>query len=92
MLGKIVTVIAEGQYDLCIDNDLGGTVGMPPGTYSIQVTKTFYDYETGRRGIGLLVKPEDIETARKVGTTEYEPKKKGWNPAKCFFDMGEVER
>lgn len=76
------------------DNDLGGTEMSDrhdiQGTFDVKVTRTFYDYETGQRYVGRLVKPEDVERTRKAGTTEYAPKKAGWDPAVVYWHGSDI--
>lgn len=104
--GTIVTVIAKRAYDICINNDLGGTQELPPGRYRVKLEKSWDDYEIGGRCIGTLVDKKDIEIARKAGTTgfthedikkespKYEiPKnKKPFQPERVFFGTTEIER
>ena len=84
---RIVLVVSRKPWDLCFDNDLGGTECAPIGSYRIKIDRTFQDYETGRRGVGVLVDEKDIETLRQLGTTAFFPKKVDWNPAKVYFSM-----
>jgi hypothetical protein len=91
-----------------VTNDVGGTSALPVGRYAVRITKGWDDYETGRRLIGELLDPKDIETARKAGTTgrtpeEYvkygadhvEKAKKAaadFNPKIVYFHGDEFER
>jgi hypothetical protein len=100
-MAEILTIIAKQFGDLTIKNDVGGTHWMPAGTYQLRVVNHFSDSEIGERGIGELLSPDDIETARKVGTTaplpthlpytEHKPYF-DWNPAICYFDYDQAKR
>lgn len=83
----IITFTATKDYDLCFSNDVGGTASAPPGVYEIAVERTWDDYEIGRRGVGRLTKESDIAKLKELGTTPYDPKKLGWDPAEVFFSM-----
>lgn len=90
--GDVVTVVAVRPYDLCVDNDLGGTTELPAGRYRVRLEKSWHDYEIGGRCIGILLDQKDIETSRKIGTTEYQPKKAGWRPERVFFGTTEIQK
>ncbi len=78
----------RGQYFSC-SNDLGGTMDVPPGRYSVLVEKVWHDYECGWRATGQLINHRDVEKLRKAGATSYEPKKADWQPGHVMF-AGEV--
>jgi hypothetical protein len=56
-----------------IKNDVGGTSELPVGSYRVRITKTWGDYETGQRCVGVLLDPKDIERSRRAGTTGKKP-------------------
>lgn len=53
-------------------NNVGGTEHLPKGRYLVRLNdRGFHDYETGAVLHGNLVDEKDIETARRIGTSEY---------------------
>ena len=42
-----------------------------PGIYRVRITKTWGDYETGQRCIGVLLNPRDVAKAKLAGTTGF---------------------
>lgn len=72
-VSKLCGTHAGDSTTVSVTNDVGGHSSLPLGRYPVRITKTWDDYETGRRMIGELMFPKDIETARKAGTTGYTP-------------------
>jgi hypothetical protein len=68
-VSKLCGTHAGDSMTVSVTNDVGGHSSLPEGRYPVRITKTWDDYETGRRMIGELLFPKDIETARKAGTT-----------------------
>jgi hypothetical protein len=108
-VGDVGIVRATGKLaeGLWIHNDVGGSCELPPGKYRVQVTKVWDDYETGRRCIGKLLDPADIETARKTGTLNHSAEdyakygeahvqrvkkaKTAFDPSTVYFDGDQLE-
>lgn len=72
-ISKLCGVSASDSMTVSVTNNVGGHSSLPVGRYPVRITKAWEDYETGRRLIGELLDPKDIETARKAGTTPYTP-------------------
>lgn len=91
LTGKYVTVTAQREYDVCFNNDYGGTVSVKPGTtMTVLITKQWHDYETGWRFIGQVLDKADRERLVKAGTTG--PKKKpGYCPDRVYFSNREIK-
>lgn len=66
-------VATDSAGPVTMVNDVGGTDFLPHGSYRVRIVKGWDDYETGRRLVGELLDPSDVETARKVGTTGFTP-------------------
>jgi hypothetical protein len=80
------------------DNDMGGTEIDGGFRATVEVTKTFHDYETGQVFHGRLVKDEDVAKVKKLGTTGHAGKHPSphrdnwtWNPAKVYFYDTDIE-
>jgi len=72
-VSKLCGIHAGDMTTVSVINDVGGYSSLPLGRYPVRITKTWDDYKTGRRMIGELMFPKDIETARKAGITGYAP-------------------
>lgn len=70
---KLCGTHAGDSTTVSVTNDVGGHSSLPTGRYAVRITKSWDDYETGRRLIGELLDPKDIETSRKAGTTGHTP-------------------
>lgn len=81
---KGVKGIAEGKY-VCITNDVGGTTVLPERSYRVEITRGFYDYETGQRLIGVLLDSEDVARARVTGTTGFADGSHNFHPEVVYF-------
>lgn len=73
------------------NNDVGGTYELPPGRYRVALLRSFEDYETGTRMVGILLDEADIETATKVGTTGYAPPGTVYRPTTVYFSGRQFE-
>lgn len=58
---------------LYFNNDVGGTSDLAHDGCFVEVTKSFWDYETGWRYHGRILDPALIERVRQAGTTGYTP-------------------
>jgi len=90
-VGDVFTLAVTANYDLCFQNDVGGTESAPLGLYRIRVDKVWHDYETGYRATGTLASKAQIEKLRKQGTTPHQPKIENWRPEFVMF-AGELTR
>jgi hypothetical protein len=55
-----------------IINNVGGSTHVR-GIFKVKVKESWHDYETGYNFKGEIISAEDIETARKAGTTGRKP-------------------
>lgn len=67
------------------NNDVGGTMALPPGRYRVSVDRSWDDYETGVRAVGTLLDEADIEVAIETGTTSYAPEGTVYRPTTVYF-------
>lgn len=67
----IGTVTARSEFDVGIINDSGGSSELPVGTYRVEVTRGWHDYEIGGRMEGLLLDDADVEIAREAARTDF---------------------
>jgi len=70
--GIVVCDGESGMRRLSITNNNGGTTFLPEGRYLVELVYGFEDEETGTVRHGRLLREEDIQVARKVGTCEYD--------------------
>lgn len=91
LVGQTITVKAKREFDVCFNNDVGGTESIKTGTFRVRVTKQWHDYETGWRFVGVLLDKKDLDRFKKVGTTGYAPKGKAYHPELVYFSDREIE-
>jgi hypothetical protein len=72
------TVVARS---VSASNDVGGTISLADGAYTVKVVKEWFDYECGLRYHGILQDPEAVEQSRVKGLTPYGPKAEDWDPS-----------
>lgn len=70
---------------LYFTNDVSGTSKLPRGRYRVHLTREWDDYETGQRMVGILLDDEDLETARRIGTTGYSESDMPYAPSEVYF-------
>lgn len=90
LVGQTVTIKGERDYQVCFNNDLGGT-DFVKGTFRVRVTKQWNDEETGWRFVGVLLDAKDIARLKKIGTTGHAPKGKDYHPKSVYFSNREIE-
>ncbi len=63
------TVIVADAWN---SSTTGGTYQLQGGPFEVEITKMWWDYETGWRYHGKLTNSEQIEASRVLGTSEYD--------------------
>ena len=80
---------------VAFSNDMGGTEMIEKGIrFKVEVTKSWYDYETGQRYHGRLLEAKDVARVRREGTTghaDQRPADRGpWDPSVVYFGSHDV--
>jgi hypothetical protein len=84
-IGQRLTLKTDGGYGVATRNDVGGTEKIPDGEYDVIVIKAWWDYETGDRYHGQVVKQADVDRIAAATATPYTPKSREYDPSLVFF-------
>lgn len=89
LVGQTVRIRCMREYDICFNNDAGGTESLKVGrVLRVKVTKQWHDPETGWRFHGEVAK-KDQRWLRLDGTTTIRVRS-DYHPAVVYFSNREI--